>query len=386
MKRQLYHEDAYCFKFNAQMVSKEEVSGKFHIRLDRSFFYPESGGQISDKGSVNGIPVESIAVDDDEDVILILNSLPEGEEASCEISSSDRLRNMRFHTVQHIISGVAKKEYGAETRGFHMSEKYSTVDLCCEGLDSDKIGSIEENVNGILLEDRAVRTFWITDDDAKEMELRSKKVKAEALRVVEIDGVDSTLCAGTHISSTGQAGLCRITGVEKIRGLYRLFFVCGMEAARYMSSTGMVVDSLKNIFSVPADDLEAAAEKAVKEAKACQKEIRVLKKEAAEERAERTFDSGKTNYLFEEEIVPLEFANVFASRLMEKGAKRCLLYYPETADAVIYTSRREEAEQAGRMIMAKTGCRGGGKNGFFRLNNVDKEPMFTIIREEFPWC
>ena len=226
MTERIYYTDAYAKTFSAAVVRTED--GGRRLYLDRTAFYPASGGQPSDKGTIAGIPVLDV-IDEDEAVAHILEQPVEGA-VECAIDWERRFDLMQQHSGQHLISAVFHELYGWETVSVHMGELASTVDLNVASIAPEEIERAELRANAIVAENRLLCVAFA--DAAEDLGLRKATARTGTIRVVSIEGLDRSACGGTHVRATGEIGAIAIRKSEKIRSSTRLEFFCGARAVR----------------------------------------------------------------------------------------------------------------------------------------------------------
>ena len=229
MTDRLYYSDSYLREFRARVVTAED--GGLRVYLDRTAFYPTSGGQPFDLGTLGGARVIEV-VDEEDRVAHVLDApldLPNGaDEVEGKVDEARRLDHMQQHTGQHLLSAVFEELYTAPTLSFHLGAESSTIDLGIASLDSDRIASVEDRCAEVVAQARPV---MVTYEDAAEVSgLRKESQRSGTLRIVSIADLDRSACGGTHVRSTAEIGPVLIGKTEKVRGNVRVEFVCGGRA------------------------------------------------------------------------------------------------------------------------------------------------------------
>ena len=253
MTDRLYYDDCYSRSFEANIIENDPGSNR--VVLDRTAFYPTSGGQPFDLGTINGIAVVSVVEDEDTGKIQhkLASPLTTETKVKAEIDWTRRFDHMQQHTGQHLLSAVFHDLFDLTTVSFHMGPAVSTIELTAPSLDVATITAAERRANEIIAENRPVS---ITFEDAGAVEgLRKASARSGTLRVVSIDGLDRSACGGTHVRSTGEIGSILLRSTEKIRGNTRIEFVCGLRAvARSRSEYG----HLSSIAALTGTAIDAA--------------------------------------------------------------------------------------------------------------------------------
>ena len=237
MTERLYYDDAYLTEFDARVVECVEKDGAYHVRLDRSAFYPTSGGQPCDTGTLNDAAVTDVYVSDDHDVIHVTDRpLNAGEAVRGRIDWPRRFDHMQQHAGDHMIASALWRLMGGVTIGLHVSNDVSTIDVAMpEGVTRiapEDIRRVEEDVNERIQRDVPVRCWFPDADELKALPLRKPPTVSEHVRIVAIGEDEMVACGGTHPSTAGQIGLVKILNVAPARGKMRVSFLAGMRAYR----------------------------------------------------------------------------------------------------------------------------------------------------------
>ena len=231
----LYYTDSYVREFRACVVESEAAG--LRVALDRTAFYPTSGGQPFDLGTLGGARVIEV-IDEEERVIHVLQSpLTAGAEVEGRIDWARRFDHMQQHTGQHLLSAVFEELYAMPTVSFHLGAESSTIDLGASSLDEARTtldeartAAVEERCAEIAAQARPV--IVAVEDSGSAAGLRKESQRTGTLRIVTIQNLDRSACGGTHVSSTAEIGPILIRKIEKIRGNVRVEFVCGLRAIR----------------------------------------------------------------------------------------------------------------------------------------------------------
>ena len=237
MTRRLYYEDAELTRFTSRLLRLRalEQAGppRWAAVLEATAFYPEGGGQPADRGLLEGVPV--MDVQDHEGEVLHLLASPPGVAAGAavtgEVDAARRADFRRQHTGQHVLSAALLAAARARTVSANLGEEFTTVEVDLPSLSAEAIGAAEQEANRIVCGNLPVLLHWVSPEEAARFPLRKPPPAGrERLRIVEIPGVDSSACGGLHVSSTGEVGLIRYAGQEKIRGRVRLQWKIGSRA------------------------------------------------------------------------------------------------------------------------------------------------------------
>jgi len=272
----IYYTDPTCIEFDATVVSASTADGLSIVVLDRTAFYPTSGGQPHDTGALGSAEVTDV-VDLDDGVVGHIVSAPmaEGTRVRGRVDWARRFDHMQQHTGQHILSAAFDRLHRAGTVGFHLGAVLSTLDLD-KVLGIDALASAEAEANRIVWEDRPVSIRFATPEEATAMTLRKEPTRSGPLRVIEVEDYDRSACGGTHVARAGQVGVIALRSWERFRGGMRLEFVCGGRALREFRILRDAVSGSLRYLSVAPQELPAAIEGTQGENKELRRTIRDL--------------------------------------------------------------------------------------------------------------
>lgn len=233
MTDRLYYSNSYATAFDATLVEQIQWEGRPAVILDRTYFYPSSGGQPHDTGTLNGVVVVDVQVrDEDGAVVHILAAPVDGSSVTAKLNWERRFDHMQHHTGQHILTQAFIQAAGANTVSFHLSPDSVTIDLAGAALPDTKVTEVEALANRIVQENRPVTATLRQRDDMDSTRMRKlpKHIVTDGLRVIEIADFDSTACGGTHVAHTGEIGLIKIVKLERRGDKMRVEFKCGQRA------------------------------------------------------------------------------------------------------------------------------------------------------------
>lgn len=244
-----YFSDSYRRSFTARVIREEALSdGRHVVVLDQTYFYPTSGGQPTDFGTMAGVRVLDV-IDGDE--ILHVVERPLGvSEVECEIDWERRFDHMQQHAGQHILSACFEKLYSAETVGFHLGDDMVTIDVTLEELSPEIADAVEMAANEIIYRNLPIKVYFIEPAEVDKLPLRKKPVVTENIRIVEVEGEDYSPCGGTHPRSTGEVGLIKIRRWEKKRNNVRVEFLCGKRALLDYRWKNEQINQIANLLSL----------------------------------------------------------------------------------------------------------------------------------------
>jgi len=250
----LYYADCYLREFEARVLRSEPAANGLKVYLDRTAFYPASGGQPTDLGTLAGLEVLE-TVDEGEEIAHLLRQAPEGESVTGKIAWPRRFDHMQQHTGQHILSAAFEKVGDYKTVSFHLGEESSSIDLDSDRLGSKQFEEAEDAANQVLFEDRPVRISFQPAEEAGRMDLRKPTSREGDIRLIEVEGFDLSACGGTHVNRTGAVGLILVRKVERMKGSTRVEFLCGGRALRQARRDFKVLSEAALLFSAAPETL-----------------------------------------------------------------------------------------------------------------------------------
>jgi alanyl-tRNA synthetase len=254
LTKRLYQDDSYATTFSSRVTAVSRRGDAYVIELEATLFYPESGSQPSDTGSLGDVRIEEVV--EEEDMILHLSSeqpgFGPGDTVEGGIDWSRRFINMQQHTGQHILSAAFVEELDARTVSSKLGTEICTIDVARLGLVWDDMARAERCANGIVFGNRPVRIYRARAEEVDglryKLELADQILARDILRIVEIEGFDKSPCGATHCRTTGEVGLVKILRWEKIRETTRVAFVCGRLAeADYSWKSRFIADLARQL-------------------------------------------------------------------------------------------------------------------------------------------
>jgi alanyl-tRNA synthetase len=260
----IYYTDPYAKEFDATVISVERiegsagpvpsgVEGRFVAVLDRTAFYPSSGGQPYDVGDLGGARVVDVVDRDDGTIAHVIEGeLREGQ-VHGRIDWARRFDHMQQHTGQHILSAAFDRLFGVRTESFHLGTASSTIDLAREVTPAE-VAAAESEANRVVWEDRPIAIRFADATEVAKMPLRKESKREGELRLIDVTDFDVSACGGTHVSRTGAIGVIALAGSERFRGGTRIEFLCGGRALDgYRALRAAVVESTRLLSVLPVE-------------------------------------------------------------------------------------------------------------------------------------
>jgi alanyl-tRNA synthetase len=387
----LYLKTPYTAVFQALLIScHRDAEGRPAAVLDKTYFYPESGGQPSDRGTIAGFDVVDVREDESGTVYHVLSGEPAPGEVDCKIDWVRRFDHMQQHTGQHILSRAFIDTGGLETISFHLGDDSCTIDLAGGRLDEENLRTAEQLANAVIWDNREVHVVTGTPEEINtEMLRKSPPQGVSEVRLVEIDGFDTNACCGTHVRRTGELGMIKILKFEKAKGAYRVHFEVGKRAYDDFVMKHEVVKRLAGRFTTAVENIEENIEKLRSENQRIKKESQKLAKQLAADQADRLHMMGRSigELVFVVELVVEkneEKLRLLASCLKSKENTVSLL---GTEDGLVMCNAPAGAGidfAASVVDRAKSlGGSGGGKGGFATARLPASVPVMEFLEKVF---
>ena len=221
MTKQLYYQDAYQLEFDAKVIGRIEKDQRVGVILDQTCFYPEGGGQPSDQGKLNQVRVYDVQKIDDNIVHFIDPDLKlDAVEGS--IDGNRRHDFMQQHTGQHILSQTLLRIGRYNTVSVHFGDTYTAIETDATDIPEKSVKAIEKLANEVIRKNLPVKILWVDPEQVEKFNIRRPPPDVEKVRIVQVGDFDASACGGLHISNTGEVGMVKIIGQERIRGRTRI--------------------------------------------------------------------------------------------------------------------------------------------------------------------
>src|SRR6266481_6227265 len=269
--RRLYYDDSFEREFTAKVLtcelaavpaSPEAKAPAWEAIIDRTAFYPSSGGQPHDLGKLGDANVLDVREHEDEIIHLVDRPLEPSEVQGC-IHWPRRFDHMQQHTGQHLLSAMFQERFGRPTVSFHLGAEVSTIDLRGPEPSDEVLEGAERASNHVIFEDRSVTVRYGTAEDLAQVGVRKEVDRSGILRAIEIEGADLQPCGGTHVKRTGQIGTLLVRRCSKVRQDWRVEFVCGGRAEHSARQDFLRLRATAERLSCAPEEVVAAAERAL---------------------------------------------------------------------------------------------------------------------------
>ena len=274
----LYDVDSFTSEFSAEVLECHKCENGYNVVLSATAFFPEGGGQAGDRGFIDGIEVLDTQIKDDIIYHICKEPIEAGKTVNAKLDFSRRFSFMQNHSGEHVISGIINRLYGFDNVGFHLGEDFATLDF--NGLFTpEQLSTIEQKANQKVWDNLEIKAYYPEKEELESLSYRSKKEIDGDIRIVEIENTDICACCAPHVKRTGQIGLIKFFGSEKMRGGTRIYMKCGAFALEDCRKKYSSVFAISNLLSSAADDIVSSVENLLSKNEALDAQISQLKQE-----------------------------------------------------------------------------------------------------------
>ncbi len=296
--KRLYLESPYKVEFEAQVVEKVIWEQKPALILDQTCFYPESGGQPCDKGTINEVEVLKV-LEDEARIIHLLAEDISSDKVTGKIEWQTRFDHMQQHSGQHILSQSFHELLGAETLSFHLGEAISSVEMDLRKISEEEVENVERRANEIVFQDREIKCYFIPEEKIESVPLRRPPKKKGLIRVVEVSDFDFSACGGTHVRRAGEIGLIKILKLERIRNNIRFEFICGKRTLEDYLWKNRILRELSTRFTVNEGEILSSVEKLSSDLKSQKRKGKKMQEKIAQYEAQEIIQETKERIIKE---------------------------------------------------------------------------------------
>jgi len=377
MTDRLYYHDSFLYDFDAA-VHAIPGGNRPALILDRTAFYPTSGGQIYDTGFITTeserLKVTEVADSEDGHIVHYLEAplkdLKPGTKVHGQVDPTRRRDHMQQHSGQHVLSAAFVRLHNIPTVSFHMADDYCSIDLDTPSLTREQVESAERLANETILENRPVEVRFVSREEAARLGLRKlPPAERDQLRIVDIHDFDLSACGGTHVSQTGQIGCILLRRTEKVRQGWRVEFVAGQRAVWTARRDFTTLTEAAGLFSAHIYDAPQQARKSLDEIRSLRKQREESQEELAA--AQATAILAETPELDGRKLVIRTFTDrdLYSVKLLAQKLTRLapnavvLLAATSPQPSLILAQSAGQPSDMGALMkeeMANLGGRGGG--------------------------
>lgn len=359
----LFYQDAYLKETTAKVLECRKGKHGYEIVLNRTCFYPEGGGQPGDRGTLNGIPVTDTHEKDGMVLHYTDSPLEPGTEVTAVIDWARRFDLTQQHSGEHMVSGVVHRIYGYDNVGFHMGADMVTIDFSGE-LTEQQLREVETEVNQRIWLDDAVKCWYPSPEELKEIPYRSKKELTGKVRIAEFPGADICACCGTHVAHTGEIGLVKIVSVEKFHSGVRVEMLSGGRALRYLTAVQDQNRQVSQLLSAKVMETAKAVKNLADEAERLRQQVYAMENAQFAAKAEQL--RGQGNVLVKMDGLSADGVRRAAIAIQETCGGRAAVFSGDEENGYKYAVGEPDGNLRDwvKELNGALHGRGGGKPGF----------------------
>ncbi len=396
MTERLYYKDPALLSFEGTIIEAREFNGKHLTVLDKTAFYPTSGGQPHDKGLLNSVAIFDVT-ESDGNIQHISDSAvgSKGDRVKGEVDSGRRKYFRQLHTAQHILSSVFIELYDFETVSVHLGEDYGAIELKQPSLEDDQLLQAEQLSNEYILQSLPVEIIFADEQEAQKLPLRKTPSRKGTIRIIKIGEIDYSACGGTHCHNSSEVGLIKITSVEKQRNNILINFLAGTGAKKDYDKRFEVTDRLSKQLTCAVDELKLRYDKIIEENKLYRQQLVQLQKELLpikiKEAAAASESSNGINYVcMEVDSMDSKMVGNFATSLADKISGIALIQLEERIIIGVCDTDtiNIDAKEIARRFSSELNLKGGGGKTMAQLGgalkgqlNKYREVLVKILNE-----
>jgi alanyl-tRNA synthetase len=379
----LYYNEPYLLEFDAEVRGTLDLGARVGVLLDRTAFYPTSGGQPHDVGTLGGVAVVDCYEDEQSgDIVHVLEGKPGTTLVRGQIDADRRRDHMQQHSGQHILSRAFVELYGWPTLSFHLGVLTCTIDLGVESAGRDQLDRVEDLANRIVQENRPVSIRYVNEENIAEAGLRKATERTGEIRVIDVSGYDRSACGGTHVRNTHEIGPIQIAGVSRAKKQTRVEFICGNRVLRHARATHRALETISQTVSSRLLETPSAVAGVWQDFQQAKKRIEDLESQLLDHEA-AAFPVGEAGYAvaaFKDRGI--ETLKMLAARIAKRPGTVVLLADQSDQLRVVFARAADSPLDVSAILkktIEKFGGRGGGRPDLAQAGGLNASDADTVL-------
>jgi alanyl-tRNA synthetase len=379
----LYYNEPHLLEFEAEIQRSLDLGDRVGVVLDRTAFYPTSGGQPHDTGTLGGVALVDCYEDEvSEEIIHVLTGQPSGNRVRGQVDAKRRRDHMQQHSGQHVLSRAFVEIFNWSTLSFHLGEATCTIDLAADSATRVELDRAEELSNRIVHENRPVSIRFVNEGNAAEAGLRKATERKGEIRVIDVSGYDRSACGGTHVHNTHEIGPIQILGASRAKKQTRVEFICGDRVLRHARATHRALESISQTVSSSLLETPAAVSAFWQELQRSRKrtedlELQVLDHEAA------VFPLDENGYAVAAfKNRGIESIKMLAVRIAQRPGAIVLFADQSEQLRIVFARAADSTADVSALVrktVARFGGRGGGRPELAQAGGLNAESAEAIL-------
>jgi len=375
-------------EFDAEVLGTLDLGGRVGVLLDRTAFYPTSGGQPHDVGTLGGVALVDCYEDEKSgDVVHVLTGKPGTTHVQGKVDAARRKDHMQQHSGQHVLSRAFVELYCWPTLSFHLGVATCTIDLGVDAASRDQLDRVEDLANRIVQENRPVSICYVNEENIAEAGLRKATERTGEIRVIDVSGYDRSACGGTHVRNTHEIGPIQVTGASRAKKQTRVEFICGNRVLRHARATHRALEAISQTISSPLLETPAAVAAVWQDFQQSKKHIEDLETQLIDHEAAAfpVDERGCAVAAFKDRGI--EALKMLALRIAKRPGTVVLLADQGDQFRVVFARSADLPLDVSALLkktIEKFGGRGGGRPDFAQaggLNAGGAEPILEFAQQ-----
>jgi alanyl-tRNA synthetase len=387
----LYYNEPDLLEFDAEILSTLDLGERIGVLLDRTAFYPTSGGQPHDVGTLGGIALVDCYEDEKSgDIVHVLAGKPGATRVRGQVDADRRKDHKQQHSGQHVLSRAFVELYNWPTVSFHLGVATCTIDLAVDSANRDQLDQVEDLANRIVQENRAVSIRYVNEDNVAGAGLRKATERTGEIRVIDVSGYDRSACGGTHVRTTHEIGPIQITGVSRAKKQTRVEFICGDRVLRHARATHRALETISQTISSPLLETPSAVAAVWQDFQQAKKRIEDLEAQLLDHEAAAFAVDAEGYAVAAFKGRGIETLKMLAARIAKRPGTIVLFADQSDQLRVVFARAADLALDVSALVkktIEKFGGRGGGRPDLAQaggLNAGNAETVLEFAKEIAP--
>lgn len=382
--KQLYYESIDLLEFEANIIEVKKDKDVFHVILDQTAFYPNSGGMLGDYGYLDDIKVlDTLKINDE--IIHVLEKEPLNKKVKGVVDKKRRFNNIQIHDTQHLLTAILEKDYNLKTVSHHNLDTYADLVLDGPYLDDKIIKEVEVYANELILKQTKLDLFYLNKSELSKYNIQDNPKYSDPVRITNIEGLDDyNACGCLHFNNLSNIQAIKIFGYEKVKNQYRILFTCGLVMLDYLGTLYDIFSDLKVLSKSNEDTLVETITNVYEKNKNQSREINEIKTKYYELLVNDLNQQENNIKVYYQEDLTMDDIKIFANVITNYDKDIVALLQIKNNDSysfILAKNRANEYDLKGlfEQLKEKYQVQGGGSP--FSINGQSKQDLSQIINQ-----
>lgn len=382
--KQLYYESIDLLEFEANIIEVKKDKDVFHVILDQTAFYPNSGGMLGDYGYLDDIKVlDTLKINDE--IIHVLEKEPLNKIVKGVVDKKRRFNNIQIHDTQHLLTAILEKDYNLKTVSHHNLDTYADLVLDGPYLDDKIIKEVEVYANELILKQTKLDLFYLNKSELSKYNIQDNPKYSDPVRITNIEGLDDyNACGCLHFNNLSNIQAIKIFRYEKVKNQYRILFTCGLVMLDYLGTLYDIFSDLKVLSKSNEDTLVETITNVYEKNKNQSREINEIKTKYYELLVNDLNQQENNIKVYYQEDLTMDDIKIFANVITNYDKDIVALLQIKNNDSysfILAKNRANEYDLKGlfEQLKEKYQVQGGGSP--FSINGQSKQDLSQIINQ-----